>query len=284
MELVERFTSLPKGRPGWATFGRTAAGEMRALGEAPRLTLGERLLGRYSSFMQVDLNHRTAEVAFEARSATGRKAFSIRLEVDYRVREPDIVAAGQGTLDQAVIVPMKRLAAAEATEVEAPDYIELQYRLSDKLDPNRTGQAVRGPFEVTAVAVTVDPPKDIKLNTEARETLRDIEMRHVEALATGDTATAQNLLRAMEAMETLRHHGASTLQSRATNAIKIKQAIQELLETGEPRDSNTIRALEKQLETYARGDAADEASRPAVEHRRETPGGGPSPDAPRDRD
>jgi hypothetical protein len=250
MILVESFESLPKGRPNWETYAQTAAGELRALGRTPRLTVGERILKRYTQFHQVDMNDKTTAVDFEARSATGRHSFKIHIDVDFRVRDGAAVVSGQRDTDQHLLQSLRRTAFAEAAHFDGQDYHALEMKLCDILDPKRVGETSRGPFDIIAVAVRVDPPPGMKLDSQSLETTRSLELRIAEALASGDVAGAQSMRAAKDYIEELKHQRATRVLTQADYMVQIEDRIRQLIAKGADRNSVAVRALRQQIDAY----------------------------------
>lgn len=250
MKLIETFDKMPGGRPNRVTFAVTASGEMRELKAPAKLTPAERLLKRYRTFYQVDMNDQSVTDTFDARSATGRYSFGVTIEVDFRVNDARAVVEGKQDVDQHLVRGIRRTATGEAGHYEASDYHALQMKLFDILDPGRTGDFTRGPFEVISVAVRVDPPDGIKLDTEAFESTRNLDLRIADALAVGDTQAAENMSKARAFIENLKHAPAQDLGARADTAQEIQRKIDQMLQEGVPRGSIAIKALQAKLEDY----------------------------------
>jgi len=252
MSLVEEFAILPGPRNGWVTLGRTQRGEVLVIGKVPRLTLGERLLGTYRVFYQVDQRNTTLTRVIEPRSATGRLRFKVTLSVDVRVSDPVRLVAEE--LDPAMLVmrPLELTVIDCADDYEVRDYQSLQRDLRRKLDPGLTMNEPGGAFHVERVSVTVDADEKVALVPDQVALLQNLELQIAGAKAEGNALRAQNLTEALQSLTEARNRTQRGVLGGADLALELQDRYNRLMDAGMSPDEPIMKDMRAQMDSIVR--------------------------------
>lgn len=251
MTLYTTYSSLPQTQANQMTFARTERGEYVSLGMFPRLTIGERLLGKYKQFFQIGLGSRTQSRTFKTRSASGRLQFEIELDVSFFV--PEDKAINVFTWDGDPVEKMMKTFEADAREEsefwEIRQYLELQWKLKDQFDP-KNANPTNNPLSIERVSVSVSPPDEVTLPNEQVVNLKNLDLQIAEAESRGDKKTAANLREARNVLHEIRNDEAKGILLTADSAIKLRQRINAMMEEGFMKDDPVVQAIQAKLEAF----------------------------------
>lgn len=212
MSLFSEHKSVPDEKFGHVIVGRSRADQYRLFGSKVRLTWGERILGAYDRFWQVDTTERVLEWSHEAESSQTTLHFRAKFEIGYRVSDPVRVVSKQVTFESTIKGPINRFASSASKDL-GPD----QHRiLQEVLTVELAQLSKRCPFDLTNPNVTVRPPEDFESVTSKKvredmtdliqaekrarmeQILRDIDHQYELALAMNDRSLADSLGRLRE--------------------------------------------------------------------------------------
>ena len=249
---LEPLTNLPVPKPGYRIYAINGRGEIRDLTTGPQLTWGERLLGTFRTFYQLRTQPFSVSKSFEALSGTGRHRFQIKLDMDFRLTDPEAFIR-TGSDPGGIAARLKRECEQVATRFSGQEYLSLRDALMDKLAPGKSIQNTTydSPFTLLDLAVSVEPPSGLDLITDESDVLEGMKVRLAASLARGETQKAAAYQNAIDYIESGGKTAAST-KEKATRVLEIERVLSDLrAETGMGEDSEVYRALKAELTQIA---------------------------------
>ena len=248
-EQKEKMVDLPAPKPGWVTLGMTKNGQIHDFGGSRKMTLGERLLGKFASFFHVDKTSQTQALTLAALSATGRYEFPIKVEIDFKIQDAAAFVEQEDAVEKSLMAHLRRAIYPVAKTTQADDFNLLENTLTQQLDPGRSGPSTYGMFEVTAVAVDVQPPEGYSLSSSDKDDVANLELRTAARLARGEKEGAENLKTANESIrETLRRQQFSEMDLYSDNLDRIKILLDKRNEIEATADTPQGRRMLEQIE------------------------------------
>ena len=242
-------SDVPPPVPGWVTLGLAKNGQINDFGLSRKMTLGERFLGRITKFYHVNMTQQSEVLNVSALSDTGRYEFPVRIEVDFRVADARALIASGGSVEKHLLAPMRRMIFPRAKSIAAADFAVLEVQLQQMLDPLQAGPSSYEMFEVTAIAVDVQPPPDYALVSGDLEDIRDIKLRIAAALSRGDKQAAENMASAATYMRGDKYTDLddySVKLDKVTELLKKRGQLE--LEADGPVETMLLTAIDRKIE------------------------------------
>jgi len=253
MGLIERSETMPAPKPGWQVFARTRAGDVIAL-KTPKLSLGERLLGKYGPFWQVDTRPQQSDRTLQVRSKTGRLAFQVAIRLTYALRADGVerLVDSADPVAQFLMPTVETEARSVARRYTIQDYDLFSDALNEALDPRRSVLWRDGPVDLLGVLVEADMPADMVSVDEQMAMLEGLDGRVALAELKGETAAAQRMRNAADAMREFVRRRADDLSFKADEIIEMRRKINAMVDLGEDEDNPIVRSILAQVTEMAR--------------------------------
>jgi hypothetical protein len=267
MPLIERSETMPSQAPGRIIVARTRQGDLIELKNG-KLSLGERLMGRYGPFWRIDTRPQQHRQAMKVRSRTGRLNFDVDVRVTFSL-DPGSVEKLLDVADPVAefLVPMLEAEArAEGRKFAIQDYEVFGDALTAALDPRRSVVWRDLPIRILTVQIDADMPPDIVSVDEQRAMLEGLDGRIALAEMKGDTEAARRMRNAADAMREFVRRKAEDVSFKADEIIAMQHKINAMVDLGYG-DEPVVRSIRAQLTEMA-GRTADGAATPG-----EAPGG-----------
>lgn len=261
MPLIERSETMPPQAQGRLIVARTRAGDLIELRKG-KLSLGERLMGKYGPFWQIDTRQQQHRHAMKVRSRTGRLAFDVDLRVTFSLDAADLgqlVETSDPVAD--FLVPMLETEArAVGRRFAIEEYDVFGEALAEALDPRRSVASRGGPIRIHAVQVEADMPPDIVSVDEQMAMLKNLEGRVALAELKGETDAARRMRNAADAMREFVRRRAEDLSFKADEIITMQHKINAMVDGGIGDDDPVVRSILDQMADMARRTADGDAT------------------------
>jgi hypothetical protein len=268
MPLIERSETMPPQAQGRLIVARTRAGDLIELRKG-KLSLGERLMGKYGPFWQIDTRQQQHRHAMKVRSRTGRLAFDVDLRVTFSLdpASADRLVDAADPVAEFLVPVLEAEARTEGRKFAVQDYEAFRDTLAAALDPRGSVAWRDSPIRIHVVQVEADMPPDMVSEDEQRAMLEGLYSRIALAELKGDSEGARCMRNAAEALREAFRVLAGDLKYKADTINELLDKINEMLDRGHGDDNPVVRSILDQL--------ADMARRPADGHA--TPGGAGDP-------
>ncbi len=252
MSLLRKTDTLPDPKPKRVVFMLDRDGRVRDMGERPRLTWGERLLGGRRTFYEVDTNPRRATAAFDADVSESRRRFQVALEITYRVFDPrafiEAMEADDADPDAMMTAWLRQRVVKISRDYNAVQSQTFERRIQDILDPELGNTSRIGPFEFLSLIARVEAPEGVDLDPTE---LMNLKERYVAALSRGEKDRAEALKEALDAMQSLKGSEAREMGEDFALIRGLVAEMERLIETGAPPDSPVVRDVRARIGAYS---------------------------------
>ncbi len=251
MKLIEDFDSfgaLDKARRHWLTFGKTRKNQIVSLGHPARLTLGERLLGKYARFYQVHTGWTRDSTQFDAISSVGEMKFHVTLDVTYRIDQGKMEDAILDGIDieETLMRPLAKAVGKQAKRFGPEEYKMFEDECEAQLKVEASSIARVSLFEVNTVDVIVKRDENVADPDEINMIVNTVRARLVKATHDGDEAKAASLNATLGVIRGLQKDKHGETLDVAERAKDVQRAINELMDLDLPSDHPTIQSLRGQ--------------------------------------
>lgn len=275
MQFIEEFdifSKLENPRRKWRSYGRTGKSEVVFLGDPARLTIGEKLLGKYTRFYQVYTGWNSQVITVDATSAVGEMQFHVTLNIACRIAEasaPDAIRDGFD-LTESVVQPLSQVVRKAAKRFVPQDYKSFEDAVEAQITQEAGHISRTGPFEIGRVEVSVRRDENVADRDEFETLMSTLSARLAKATHDGNTEKATSLANTLQVMRDLQNNKHADTLNDARQAKDVQDAINDLLDTGMSSDHAIVAKIRnRQTENVRHGDD-DAIGQHAVDRAEET--------------
>lgn len=251
MKLIDEFetlSDLDKNRRHCLTYGRTRHNQVVALGDPPRVTVGERLRRVYTRFYQVQTAWTRDTTEFEAISSVGELKFHVALEVTYRInrkRAEDAILDGYD-VQESVMRPLEKSVRKIAKDFQPDAYKGFENAVDAQLPVDAAQLSRDGHFELNAVDVAVRRDKNVSDRDEVGLLYNSLQERLFKATHDDDMETADRLRKTLELVRGLQRDKHAETLDVAARTKEIQASIRDLMDADMASDDPVIVSLRQQ--------------------------------------
>lgn len=257
MKLIEdfqRFGDIDKHRRNWLTFAKTKQNRIVPLGDPPKLTIGERILGRYSQFFQLYTGWTRETSQVDAVSAIGEMKLHATIETSYRIdklKAEDAILDGID-LEESILRPLAQTVRKLAKDYRPDDYKAFENAVEAQLKFDCAAIARKSVFEINDIEVSVRRDENVADVDEIKLLVNTVQARLVKAVHDENAGKAESLRMTLNVMHELQNRKINETVDAAAQAQVLQKAINDLLDADMPSDDLVMVSLRAQQATFVR--------------------------------
>lgn len=236
MDLYKVDTELTIYGDTWTVFAEDSKGRLLPMGTTPKLTLGEKLFGKYRRFFAVNLEPPRYATTITTASAIGQRKFTVNLKIRFVVADPHRVIKLKGDLEEGLIEPLRSAINQVTRKHELKDFALAADEVNDLNSSAAAKSAISPAFKLLSFEADVVPPKGTVLEAEMLDDIRSLELQLTAAVFRGDKDLERNYRAALAVMKELsREKGKAANEDHQSKLINLHDTIKLLADIDEQK-------------------------------------------------